>query len=73
MKDTFKESVVIVIVCGITSLFYKYSNPYKDIERFYHSQNKFIYYLFNLSYIIIMIALALNIRNILIELRSIIF
>jgi hypothetical protein len=72
-KNTLKESLIIVTVCGITFLFYKVSNPYKDIERFYHSQNIHLYYVLNICYVIIMIALALNIRQVLVALRKKLF
>lgn len=62
-KQVLINSFIIVSVNGITLLLYNYINPNKDIERFYHQNNRTKYYLLYLCYSIIMISFAWNIRN----------
>lgn len=56
------NSLIIIALCGLSLLVYHYINPNKDIERFYHQNDKMRYYMLYTCYSVLMISLAWNIR-----------
>lgn len=67
MNSTHKRNLIntllIVIVNGIALLVYHRVNPNKDIERFYHQNDKIRYYFLYTAYTVIMISFAWNVRH----------
>lgn len=65
--ENIKNIIIISIVCGSVLLVYKYLDPNKDVERFYHSHNKGLYYLHVFAYTILMLSFVTNLRVVVIS------
>jgi hypothetical protein len=57
--------VAIVVVTGITLLLLKQSDPYKDMERHFHRTAQHKYYIYYLSYTIVVLAFGYHIKGVL--------
>ena len=65
-KEIIIESVVFVIISLSTYLYVRKNNPDNVIQRYYMTQSKILYNLFNISTIILKITLFFNLKFLLI-------
>ena len=61
-KEIIIESVVFVIISLSTYLYVRKNNPDNVIQRYYMTQSKILYNLFNISTIILKITLFFNLK-----------
>ena len=61
-KDIIIESVVFVIISLLAYLYVRKNNPDNVIQRYYMTQSKILYNLFNISTIILKITLFFNLK-----------
>ena len=65
-KEIIIESVVFVIISLSTYLYVRKKNPDNVIQRYYMTQSKILYNLFNISTIILKVTLFFNLKFLLI-------
>ncbi len=65
-KEIIIESVVFVIISLSTYLYVRKNNPDNVIQRYYMTQSKILYNLFNISTIILKVTLFFNLKFLLI-------
>ena len=61
-KEIIIESVVFVIISLSTYLYVRKNNPDNVIQRYYMTQSKILYNLFNISTIILKVTLFFNLK-----------
>lgn len=64
------DYLITICICLVTILLYRYIDPNKDVERFYHWNNKYLYLLLNFVNVVIMVSLATNIKSLLSEIKK---
>lgn len=61
-------SVIIVIISSISLLMFHHVNKYKQVDRFFYYDNKYLYILLQLCYYLVFLSFVLNSRFLVYEL-----
>lgn len=61
-KNIYIESIILAAVSGTLILLIRYIGKYEQVERFLYENDKNKYYVMKACYLILLIALSINIK-----------